>query len=145
MIRAEHSVEIDRPIEDVFAFVADQSNEPKWHTDVVEVVRPGPDQPIQLGSSVVWVIDFMGRSEYEAEVTVFEPNRCIELTARRGPLKPILTHRFERAGSGTRYTRHIDIPPSGVFRVLEPILRAAGVARKRQIRFAENLKTVLEQ
>ena len=40
MISMEHSVVINRPIEDVFAFVADQGNEPKWHKDVLEA-HPG--------------------------------------------------------------------------------------------------------
>ena len=31
MISMEHSVVINRPVEEVFAFVADQANEPKWH------------------------------------------------------------------------------------------------------------------
>ncbi len=32
MINLEHSVLISRPVEDVFAYVADQTNEPKWRS-----------------------------------------------------------------------------------------------------------------
>lgn len=145
MIRAEHTVVINKPVEDVFAFVADQRNEPKWHTDVIEVISPPPGEPIRLGSNVVWAIDFMGRNEYTAEVTAFEPNRRIELTTPQGPFKTKLTHRFEPVNDATRYTRHVDIQPEGLFRIMEPILRAAAVAKRRQVRFADNLKTLLEK
>ena len=142
MISAEHTVVINRPVEDVFAFVADQTNEPKWHTDVLEV---RPTAPLKLGGTLTWVIKFMGRNEYEMEVTGFEPHRHIELTTREGPLKPTVTHRFEPADGGTRYTRHVDMPLKGMIRIVGPIMVATGAARKRQVRFAENLKNLLEQ
>ena len=90
MISAEHTVDIHRPIAGVFEFVSDQANEPSWHTDVLKV---SPEEPLQLGSTVTWVVKFMGQNEYVSEVTSFEPQRRIELTATEGPLKPILTHR----------------------------------------------------
>ena len=95
MIRAEYSIAIARPVDEVFAFVADiMANEAKWHTDVVEVIRPASGEAIELGSPIVWVIDFMGRNEYTAEVTAFEPNRRIEITGREGPTKPTLNQRL---------------------------------------------------
>jgi len=48
MSSLDHSVAIDRPTEDVFANVADQTNEPKWHTDVLEV---RPKGRVELGST----------------------------------------------------------------------------------------------
>jgi len=145
MISAEYSIAIARPVDEVFAFVADiLANEAKWHTDVVEVIRPASGEAIELGSSVVWVIDFMGRNEYTAEVTAFEPNRRIEITGREGPMKPTLNQRFESVDGTTRYTRQLDMPTEGIFRIMEPLFRVTGVARKRQVRFAQNLKNLLE-
>lgn len=141
MIDLEHSVLIDRPVDEVFAYVADQTNEPKWHTDVLEVRPAGP---VQLGSSLTQQIKFMGTSEYVLDVTAFEPLRRIELTTRQGALKPTLTHTFEDAGGRTRYTRHVQIPLQGVFRFLGPVMKATGAADRRNARFAENLKAQFE-
>lgn len=141
MINVEHSVVINRPVKDVFAYVADQTNEPKWHTDVLEV---HPEGPIELGSTVTWLINFMGQNQYVSEVTAFEPDRRIELTARRGPLKPTLTHTFEQANGQTRYTRGVQIPFQGIFRLVGPVMKATGAPDKRNARFAQNLKELLE-
>jgi len=40
MIDETHTVTINRPVNEVFDFVADPSNEPDWHFDVTEVLRP---------------------------------------------------------------------------------------------------------
>jgi uncharacterized protein YndB with AHSA1/START domain len=142
MISMLHAVVINRPVEDVFAFVADQGNEPRWHTDVLEV---HPRQPLELGASVTWLVRFMGSNTYVAEVTAFEPLRRIELTARQGPLKPTLTHTFEPTDGATRYQRHVQIPLHGMFRLVGPIMKASGAAHRRNARFAENLKNLLER
>ncbi|MEX0698848.1 MAG: SRPBCC family protein [Acidimicrobiia bacterium] len=142
MIRAEHVVDIERPVEEVFDYVSDQTNEPRWHTDVLEV---DPKQPVHLGSKVTWLVKFMGTNRYVSEVTGFEPHRRIELTATEGPLKPTLTHRFEPANGGTRYTRRVEIPLEGFFRLVGPIMKASGAAHKRNARFAENLKDLLNR
>ena len=141
MISAEHTVNINRRVEDVFDFVADQANEPRWHTDVLEV---SPEARLELGAAVTWQVKFMGQKEYVSEVTAFEPQRRIQLTARQGPLKPTLTHTFEQANGGTRYTRHVQIPLEGMFRIVGPIMKATGAAQKRNARFAENLRSLLE-
>lgn len=141
MISAKHTVDIDKPTTDVFAYVSDQSNEPKWHTDVLEV---RPQGPIELGSTITWLVKFMGKNQYVSKVTAFETPRRIELTTQEGPLKPILTHTFEPVNGATRYTRWVQIPLSGMFRLVGPLMRASGAARRRNARFAENLKQLLE-
>lgn len=142
MIRAEHTVDITRPVEEVFDFVIDQSNEPKWHTDVLEVE---PKERLELGSKVTWLIKFMGESHYVAEVTRFEPPSKVELTTKEGPLRPTLTHTFESVNGGTQYTRRVEIPSEGMFRLVGPIMRAMGVAKRRNAGFAENLKGLLDR
>ena len=141
MICMKHAVVINRPVEDVFAFVADQANEPMWHTDVLEV---NPARPLEPGATVTWLVRFMGSNTYVVDVTAFEPLRRIELTARQGPLKPTLTHTFEETNGATRYQRHVQIPLHGMFRLVGPIMKATGAARRRNARFAENLKNMLE-
>jgi uncharacterized membrane protein len=60
MVQFENSNTIDRPVEDVFAYVADVANDPAWHTDVVEG-RKVSDGPIGTGSRLqIRIKPFMG-------------------------------------------------------------------------------------
>lgn len=142
MIHLAHSVDIARPVAQVFAFLTDQSNEPKWHTDVIEV---NPKGPVELGGKATWTIRFMGiTSDYVVQVTQLESHRLIELTTVEGRLKPIYTNLIEAVDGATRYTRQVDIPLTGMFRVVGPLMKVTGAAHKRNARFAEKLKQVLE-
>ena len=152
MISVENDVVIKKPVEEVFAFVSERSNESKWHTDIVEV-RAAPDSHSSpagdlssfwtLGSTWLVTVQFMGRKEYLVEITGVEPNRRIQFTTRTGPVRPITTYLFEPASGGTRFIRHVDIPLNGVLRVMKPLMRKS--VEKRNARFVENLKRLLEQ
>ena len=85
----------------------------------------------------------MGRKQYLVEVTSLDQNRRVEFTTRTGPLKPTTNYLFESAADGTRFTRHVDLPLHGVFRVMKPLMRR--MTQKRNARFVENLKHLVEQ
>ena len=141
VITANHTVDIARPAQVVFDFVRDQRNEPKWHTDVLEV---DPQEPLELGSTVTWTVKFMGTNQYVIEVTALDAPRSIRIETRDGPTKPTLTHRFESDDGATRYTRTVSIPEEGMLRIVGPIMKAIGAADRRNATFAENLKALLE-
>lgn len=68
-------MEIDRPVEEVFAFVADQTNAPRWQTGLDEVRRL-TDGPIGVGSEHEFVRVFAGRR-------VASRNRFVEYESGR--------------------------------------------------------------
>lgn len=147
---AEAAVLIERPLEDVFAFVSDPNNETSWHTQILEV-RPAAGGAEQSGLPNSWTqgstwtvtAGFMGRRmDGEVEVTRFEPDRLIEFTSRTGPLLPIATCLVERTDEGTLFTRRTEIPLKGIFRPMKPLIERD--ATKRQKRHVENLKRTLE-
>jgi len=140
MIDQSHTVTIDRAVGEVFDFVAEPSNEPKWHFDVREVVRPKRG-PIALGTTYEWIVRFLGTKTYVGQVTALEPNRFIEMTTLEGPVLPQLTHTFQAEGDRTIYTRRIRFEPTGLFKVMEPFIKRMPSPNAR---WAENLKLVLE-
>jgi len=146
----EARVLIERPVEEVFAFASDPHNEPRWHTDIVHV-RPGTpgssadgELPDSWGQEKTWIttVQFVGRKEYEVEVTAFEHNHRIEFTTRTGPLLPIATCLFEPSNGGTLFIRHVEIPLKGFYRLFNPLMKRD--APRRQERFVQNLKRILE-
>lgn len=140
MIDETHTVTINRPVHEVFDFVADPSNEPDWHYDVKDVLRP-ENGSYKLGETFQWVVKAGLTNTYAVEITGLEPNRFIELTAREGPVLPVLTHTFQPDGDGTRYTRRVRFETKGVLRVLAPLMARINNPNRR---WAENLKTLLE-
>lgn len=146
-ISVETSVIINRPLHDVWDFVGDPRNEPKWHTDILEIrsaadPASGPGEDWLVGETLLVTVQFMGRKNYEVEVTRKEDNHLLEITTTTGPMKPVATYLFEPSNGGTRFTRHVDIPVEGPMRLLLPLMRRS--AGKRNEQFVQNLKSMLE-
>ena len=141
MIDTTHTVTIDRPISEVFDFVAESSNEPRWDIDVQEVVQP-KHGPLTVGTTYEWVLKFLGTKRIAGQVTAFESNRLIELTTFEGAVLPKITHTFKADGDRTIYARRIRFETSGLLKLLEPVMKR--MPRNPNTRTAENLKLVLE-
>ena len=142
MISVESSTVIDRSLEDVYGFVSDPTNEPTWHTDILEI-RAAEESPSGIGSIWKVTVQFMGRKEYQVQLTALDRNRRVEITTTSGPLLPKATYRLEPANGGTRFTRCVDIPVDGLLRLVQPLMRSD--VRRRNARFVKNLKQVLER
>jgi len=69
MFTIQQSVTIARPVEQVFAFLADTNNIPRWRPDVLEARSAGG--PVRVGSQFDEVINFG-----DAESADF-PRRCV--------------------------------------------------------------------
>jgi uncharacterized protein YndB with AHSA1/START domain len=142
MVDTSDSITINRPVEEVFTYVTDTSNDPAWHTDILEA-RKTSEGPIGVGTK--WYLRFkpaMGVSEGNTEVVTFEPDRKEVLRGVLGPMQPTLTYLFEPVDGGTRFTRRIQIKVSGMMRLMEPLMRL--MAPRGNARFLSNLKRLLE-
>jgi uncharacterized protein YndB with AHSA1/START domain len=145
MISVEGSVTINRPVEEVFAYVVDPANDPKWRFDILESTQVTPG-PTQVGSRIRWVVKFMGRRETDVEVTGFEPSRLEEIQSRSAMpmgLQPKITYLFEPADGGTRFTRRVQMEAKGMFRIMEGLMGAMG--RRYNTRHLRDLKEVLDR
>jgi uncharacterized protein YndB with AHSA1/START domain len=143
MVDRSDSIVIDRPVEEVFAYVADVTNDPAWHTDMLEA-RKTTEGPIAMGTA--WHTRFkpsMGISESDMEVVSFEPNRVLAMKGEVGPMHPTLTYRFEPAEGGTKFTRRVQISVSGWMKIMQPVMSL--MIPKQNQGFLANLKRVLEQ
>ncbi len=85
MIKVEKSIVIDRPAEEVFAFVADQTNAPRWQSGLVEVRRTTAGA-LGIGTQHAFVRKFMGRRlEANNEYIAYEPNETIVFRKLKAP------------------------------------------------------------
>lgn len=93
MPSAQRSVVINRPVEEVFAFFTDPSNDPKWRTHVKEISAEGP---VAVGGRVHQVIKGPGGRGIPAdmEITDYEPSARYAFKVIAGPARPTGEFRF---------------------------------------------------
>jgi uncharacterized protein YndB with AHSA1/START domain len=134
---------IDRPIEDVFAFVADIEQFPKWESNFLEATKTS-DGPVGVGTSYHCKLKVPGRRvESTLVVTEYVPN---DRMAFRGDqpsfARPVGSFAFERADGGTRVTLYPRPQFGGVMKLLEPLM--AGYVRRNAAGHVRRLKELLE-
>lgn len=143
MVRIKASVVIDRPIEEVFAFVIDAEKWPQWMTELVESKKIS-EGPMGVGTTWSAVIHLLGRRiESTLEVIEYEPNRKYSFKHTSGPI-PIEKDEFtfDSVAGGTKVTHAVEAEPGGFFRLAEPL-----IARMTQRQFEANfgnLKDLLD-
>jgi uncharacterized protein YndB with AHSA1/START domain len=140
------SIIIQRPVEEVFAFVTDARNNPLWQSKTgLKETHQAPDSPVGVGTRITEVWNFMGRtSEDISEVTAFEPNHKYTRSpiSNSGPVKGG-EHLFEAVDEGTRWTSTVNVQAGGLFAIAEPLL-ASNIRKGFEQNMAE-AKVLLEQ
>ena len=117
---ATHSIEIDRPIEDVFAVATDVTLTGRWYPADVEEWWVTPP-PHGVGSVRRARVSVLGRpSENDAVVTVYDPPRRAALKglSESAPFEAILA--FEPSGRGTRVDVETIFHLRGAMRLIGP-------------------------
>jgi Polyketide cyclase / dehydrase and lipid transport len=142
MARIEGEIVIGRPVDVVFDYVADQSNEPQYNPQMVraEKITPGPaGKGTQFRSAVA----SMGRTaEMLIECTGYDRPRLLESTTTMAQADISYTLRFEPVAAGTRMRWSGQVRPTGGFRLLGPLITSIG--RRQERRIWASLKTHLE-
>jgi len=123
MIKIELSVVVNRPVPEVFAFVTDPTNNPKWQESLVESRMTSPG-PMGVGTQLTDVRKFMGRDiDSKLEVTAFEPNKTFAQKVISGPLKFEVLQTFEPSGNGTLIKLVAQGEPGGFFKLAEGMVQ----------------------
>jgi carbon monoxide dehydrogenase subunit G len=134
-VHAEVVVDIDRSPEDVYAYLTDVSNLPKWQSGVYSARREGSqihESRHMLGRELATTL------EIEEE----DPPRVFALRAVNSPVPFSVRHELEPSGGGTRLT----VTGEGDSGML-PGFAAGIMARRAEKQFRkdfERLKRLLE-
>ena len=142
MIKNEKSIIIQRPIEEVFAFVSDLQNATQWQSGVLEVRRV-TEGPLGIGTQFAFVRKFMGRKmEAISEFVAYEPNSKVVFKNNSGPMDFENSYLFEATDECTRLTSILEMQPKGFISLAEPLIDA-GLKREMETAFGD-LKDLLE-
>ena len=121
-MRVEQSVVINRPVEEVFAVVADFEKLPQWDAAVVEAAKTS-EGPMGVGTTLREVFHLLGRRiESTGEVIGYESDRRIKIKTTSGPLPAEVTETFEPVENGTNITFTAELELGGLLKLAEPII-----------------------
>lgn len=136
-------LEIERPVPEVFAFVADQTNATKWQTGLHEVRRLTAG-PIGIGTEHEFVRTFAGRRiSAQNRFVVFEPDRYVQFEIPSRWMSGTASYRTDSSQSGgTVLTSNMQFHVRRPLSLLEPVL--ARILRRDTIRDEQRLKILLE-
>lgn len=119
MINFELSTLVDRPIQDVFNFLSNPLNLPKWQGMIasIEQATPGPNT---VGSKYNVHAEVLGRHiDGLMEITAYEPPTKFGFTNQAGPMQVTVTVTLKPVGTGAKITLNAQGNPEGLFKLAE--------------------------
>jgi uncharacterized membrane protein len=141
MLSAEHEVTIARPAAEVFAFVADGLNAPKWRPGVLDISLVSG-----TGLGAVYKQGVKGpggrRIDADYRITALEPNRRLSFEAIAGPVRPTGQFVLDDVNGATRLKFALQAELGGIKKLL-----MGGAVQKTmnaEVAATERLKEVLE-
>lgn len=143
MINLDLGVLIDRPVKDVFAFVANPNNMSKWNSAVISLEQVSPGA-VGAGTKFKSVGEMMGRRiEGEMQITAYEPDTKCGFQVSAGPMQVNLTMTFKTVGTGTKVSLNAQGNPGGIFKLAEGVM--AGQVKSMMEGNLARLKDALEK
>jgi len=142
MITITHEETINRPVEEVFAFIADPTNDPRWCPPVLEAEQIAGDGP-ETGARYRQVVKpGPKRLTSVMEMTEYLPNRRVAWKGGNEMLEFHGRYEVEAVNGGARVVMTSNLAARGILRLLEPLLRRA--SRDVAVEEFRNLKRLLE-
>jgi uncharacterized membrane protein len=140
MPSAENTVTINRPLHEVFAFVADKENDPRWRPGVAEIERISGEG---AGARYRQVMKGPGGRPIPAdfEITAYEPGKCLAFHATAGPVRPEGSFDFVEDGGVTRVTFRLDAELKGMKKLMAPMVAKS---MRSEVQSLASLKQLLE-
>ena len=123
-MKFERTVRVQKPLDEVFAYLSDFTTTTEWDPGTVKTVRTSGDGT--FGTEYQNTSTFAGRqTELTYVVVDLVPNRHITL---RGENKTVIaqdTMTFRQTGSDTEVTYTADFTFKGIAKLVAPLLRPA--------------------
>jgi len=137
--RIEARVVIDRSVDEVWKFVTDLSNLPKWDSGVLEAKQTSAG-PFGVGSTF---LTRHRRMTYSFRCSEYEPNHKFSFEFSKGPMKGAKASiSFETIEEKTSATFAMDPKIGGVLKLLGPYLNRS--LRGHNQASAASVKRILE-
>ena len=142
MARAEASLVINRPIDKVFAYMADILKGTEWQSELLEVHQTSSG-PLGIGTTLKEIRRLLGRNmETAFTITEYEPDIKLGFTSTSGPIQMHAYYDLDGSGDGTKVTMTVEAELTGVFKMTEPLV--VHTANRQMAIDIAKLKNILE-
>jgi uncharacterized protein YndB with AHSA1/START domain len=142
MIEVKGEIVIERPVDEVFDFVANEENEPQYNPQM-RLAQKITDGAIGVGTSYRAEMTGRGRAvSMTIEFTEYDRPRRLAEQVQMKSMDLTGGLSFDPVDGGTRMRWSWDLEPHGVLRFMRPIVASMG--RRQERRIWTNLKQLLE-
>ena len=143
MINLDFGTLVDKPIKEVFTFVANPNNMSKWNSAVVSLEQITPGE-VGAGTKFKSVGEMMGRRiEGEMQITAYEPDTKCSFQMNAGPMQVNINLTFKTVGTGTKISFNAQGNPAGIFKLAEGAMQ--GRVKAMMEENLARLKSALEK
>ncbi len=143
MATVEVSVDIGRPVHDVFAYMTDSNNRPKWDTSMVEMKQTSQG-PKGVGTTYAGAYRMMGTQRtWTASLTQFDVDRQVGYSISSGSLHVNQQVNLAESAGGTTVTFAAEMQMGGFMRLFSPLMKWS-VSRQTKANLMR-LKGILER
>ncbi|HJR80993.1 MAG TPA: SRPBCC family protein [Anaerolineales bacterium] len=142
--RLEASILINRPVEDVFAFLNVPENHPKFVPGMLEFKKTSPGPLGRVGATIRGVRQFLGlKMELPYEITEYEAGNRLGMKGAMGPLTFEDGYVLDSMGSSTRVRFWLKPTLTGLMKLVKPFVVWQGKIHADET--LTNLKNTLEK
>ncbi|WP_349408934.1 SRPBCC family protein [Pseudalkalibacillus sp. SCS-8] len=123
MIKVVVSNTINRPHDQVFSYIANFENNPKWQGGMVDA-RFTSQGPLGVGSTYEQVATFLGKEiKTTFKVVEYEENKRIKIESIKSTFPITVTRIVEPQTEGTKVTAIVEGDASKVFKIAQPFMK----------------------
>jgi uncharacterized protein YndB with AHSA1/START domain len=142
MPQIAREIVINRPVDEVFDFLADGRNEPHYNPHMLRAEQTSAG-PVGPGTQFRTEVTTNGRSmEMIYEVTAYERPQRLAGRTLKGPIAVQSTETFASVPEGTHFRWVMELEPRGLLKLLSPLI-ARMMGRNLDTLLA-NIKRLLE-
>lgn len=140
--RVEVDIQIDRPTEEVFAFLSNFENNPRWQKGMQSCIVTSTGD-FGVGSTYDQVARMANREIVSSfEVIEYEPGRRVKATTTQSTFPITFTRVVDAERDGSRVRAIVEGDATGVYRLINPVLNM--VVKRLVNRDYARLKQLLE-
>jgi carbon monoxide dehydrogenase subunit G len=142
--RLEVSRVVDKPVEEIFAFINIPENHTKFVPGMLEFRKTSPGPLGQVGATIQGMRRVLGQKvELPYEIIEFEQNKKLGMKGLLGPISFRDGYILDSMGSKTRITFWLEFLLNGVMNLAKPFLIPWGRLHGNET--VTNLKKLLEK
>ncbi|WP_347548851.1 SRPBCC family protein [Pseudalkalibacillus hwajinpoensis] len=143
MIQVRVSISIERPPEEVFRYLSNFENNPKWQSGMIDATFTSRGD-LREGSTYDQVATFLGKEiRTTFVVTLYKPYDRIQIKSVKSTFPITVTREVDLTDNGSLVTAIVEGEPGGLFNILKPLLQK--MVQRSVTKDYENLKQILEQ